>query len=182
MKKVAIITLYGDFNFGNKLQNYAVQEVIKSLDYSCSTIVCQNTAEAIGWKGKIIALLGIPKKIAAFKRFIYKNRYMFRMFSDKHLNFGVGIGTVYAHSMLVQVFANIGLIGFIITVMIHFDTCKFKLNLKNAFLLLMILIIYSGSSTLQEFTSLEILLVFIILNYCGSKDFERKYSDEKVLR
>ena len=88
MKKVAIITLYGDFNFGNKLQNYAVQEIIKSFGYSCSTIVCKNTAKAIGWKGKIVAFLGFPKQIAVFKRFIYNNRYMFRMFSDRYLKTG----------------------------------------------------------------------------------------------
>ncbi len=99
MKKVAIITLYGDFNFGNKLQNYAVQEVIKSFNYSCSTIVCKNTAKAIGWKGIIVALLGIPKRIAGFKRFIYKNRYMFRMFSDKHLNPGESVNYCEANKI-----------------------------------------------------------------------------------
>lgn len=98
-----------------------------------------------------------------------------------HPLFGVGIGTVYAHSMLVQVFANIGLIGFIITVMIHFDTCKFKLNLKNALLVLMIVIIYSGTSTLQKFTSPEILLVFIILSCCGQKDVDKNLQSKRCL-
>ena len=33
LKKIGIITLYGNFNYGNRLQNYALQEVLKSLNY-----------------------------------------------------------------------------------------------------------------------------------------------------
>ena len=32
MKKVGIITLYGEYNFGNRLQNYALQEYLKKYD------------------------------------------------------------------------------------------------------------------------------------------------------
>ena len=32
MKKAGIITLFGEYNFGNRLQNYAVQEVLKRFD------------------------------------------------------------------------------------------------------------------------------------------------------
>ena len=32
MKKILIITLYSNENFGNKLQNYALQEYIKNLN------------------------------------------------------------------------------------------------------------------------------------------------------
>ena len=39
MKKVAIITLYGNSNFGNKLQNYAVQETLKKYDFSVDNII-----------------------------------------------------------------------------------------------------------------------------------------------
>ncbi|KGR76413.1 polysaccharide pyruvyl transferase family protein [Ureibacillus manganicus] len=39
MKNVAIITLNGYFNYGNRLQNYALQEVIKKLDYDVETIL-----------------------------------------------------------------------------------------------------------------------------------------------
>ena len=38
MKKVGIITLYGNSNYGNKLQNYALQEVIKKLGFEVETI------------------------------------------------------------------------------------------------------------------------------------------------
>lgn len=38
MKKVAILTLGGYFNYGNRLQNYALQEVVKSLGFHTETI------------------------------------------------------------------------------------------------------------------------------------------------
>ena len=38
MKKLAIITLYGEKNFGNKLQNYATQIYFSELGYECRTI------------------------------------------------------------------------------------------------------------------------------------------------
>ena len=39
MKKVGILTLNGYQNYGNRLQNYAVQEVIKSLGFEAETII-----------------------------------------------------------------------------------------------------------------------------------------------
>ena len=42
-KKIGIITLHGYENYGNKLQNYALQEVIKSLGFMAQTVVIRNT-------------------------------------------------------------------------------------------------------------------------------------------
>jgi len=39
MKKIAILTLNGYCNYGNRLQNYATQEVLKSLDFYVETII-----------------------------------------------------------------------------------------------------------------------------------------------
>ena len=39
MKKAAIVSLYGNNNYGNKLQNYAVQEVIKRYGYEVENII-----------------------------------------------------------------------------------------------------------------------------------------------
>lgn len=39
MKKVAIITLNGYFNYGNRLQNYAVQEVLKYYGFQVETLL-----------------------------------------------------------------------------------------------------------------------------------------------
>ncbi len=47
MKKVLIITLYGNTNFGNKLQNYALQEKIKSLGFDVSTLIVKYNSSSI---------------------------------------------------------------------------------------------------------------------------------------
>jgi exopolysaccharide biosynthesis predicted pyruvyltransferase EpsI len=39
MKKIAIITLNGYSNYGNRLQNYAVQEVLKSFEFYSETLI-----------------------------------------------------------------------------------------------------------------------------------------------
>jgi hypothetical protein len=38
MKKIAILTLNGYYNYGNRLQNYATQEVLKSLGFDVETV------------------------------------------------------------------------------------------------------------------------------------------------
>ncbi|NRG28142.1 polysaccharide pyruvyl transferase family protein, partial [Bacillus circulans] len=42
MKKVAILTINDYSNYGNRLQNYATQEVLKSLGFSVETLVNTN--------------------------------------------------------------------------------------------------------------------------------------------
>jgi hypothetical protein len=42
VKKVAIITLNGYFNHGNRLQNYALQQAIESLGFSVETLIVRN--------------------------------------------------------------------------------------------------------------------------------------------
>ena len=39
MRKIAILTLNGYYNYGNRLQNYALQEVLKSLNFDVETII-----------------------------------------------------------------------------------------------------------------------------------------------
>lgn len=39
MKKIAIITLNGYYNYGNRLQNYALQETLKGLGFDVETII-----------------------------------------------------------------------------------------------------------------------------------------------
>lgn len=38
MKKIGIMTIYDENNYGNRLQNYAVQEVLKSMNFQVETI------------------------------------------------------------------------------------------------------------------------------------------------
>lgn len=42
MKKVAIFTLNGYFNYGNRLQNYALQETIKNMGFEVETVINEN--------------------------------------------------------------------------------------------------------------------------------------------
>jgi len=46
MKKVGVITLNGYFNYGNRLQNYALQEVLKSLGFQVETILVDTTSHS----------------------------------------------------------------------------------------------------------------------------------------
>ena len=39
-KKVGIVTMYGLYNYGNRLQNYAVHRLLKDLGYESETLVC----------------------------------------------------------------------------------------------------------------------------------------------
>ena len=45
MGKIAIITLNGYFNYGNRLQNFALQEVLKSMKFEVETIVYINNSQ-----------------------------------------------------------------------------------------------------------------------------------------
>lgn len=38
MKKIAIVTINDTNNYGNRLQNYALQEFIKRFGFECETI------------------------------------------------------------------------------------------------------------------------------------------------
>lgn len=44
MKKAAILTLNGYFNYGNRLQNYATQEILKTLGFSVETLVIETAS------------------------------------------------------------------------------------------------------------------------------------------
>lgn len=88
MKKVAVLTLYGEKNFGNKLQNYAVQELIKEKGYECKTISNVRHYRLRGLKSKLIAFLGFPQKTAEKKRFILQIEACFKKFSEKKLQLG----------------------------------------------------------------------------------------------
>lgn len=82
--------------------------------------------------------------------------------------FGVGIGTVYVNSMLVETLANIGLIGVILTLKMHYSICRFTNNLKNMLIILSFFVLSIGAFMVQNFTSPMIIVLFIILRSSGS--------------
>ena len=48
--KVGIVTLYGDFNYGNRLQNYALSTVLRGMGNDVVTLVTvQKTAAIKGY-------------------------------------------------------------------------------------------------------------------------------------
>ena len=72
--KIGIVTLYGNTNYGNRLQNYAVQEILKQRGCEVETLVCtRNTPVDSLRKGYhfALSLLGgkQSKRMAVFQRF-----------------------------------------------------------------------------------------------------------------
>lgn len=78
MKKVAILTINDNLNYGNRLQNYALETFLKSNGYSVFTI----------WKLN----RSLIQKIMIFIRDFFKNKYIkkriskFRKFNKSYLN------------------------------------------------------------------------------------------------
>lgn len=65
MKKIGIITLHGYHNYGNKLQNYALQETIKKLGLQVDTVVilkCDEDKQGCSYFDELKALLHITFK------------------------------------------------------------------------------------------------------------------------
>lgn len=72
--KIGIITLYGNSNYGNRLQNFAVQVILKEFGFEPDTIVVQRTnakgiAKAVYHKVKYLRNDAIVKKNKAFDKF-----------------------------------------------------------------------------------------------------------------
>ena len=89
MRKAAIITLYNNTNTGNKLQNYAVQDVLKNYFELVETLTYSESSLdslGIGWKGKIVLAFGFPPSIAKEKKAIVERKRRFKAFSQKHLH------------------------------------------------------------------------------------------------
>lgn len=72
MKKVGIITLNGYFNYGNRLQNYALQETIKSYGFLVETIVIHKIKTV---KLKEVSLEGARTYLISIKKWIKNPRY-----------------------------------------------------------------------------------------------------------
>lgn len=98
--KVGIITLNGYFNYGNRLQNYALQEVIKGLGFEVDTIIKENTKEMNGNRTitdriKSLSTRPLPEVISilekkctnkAYKQRINRRTDIFKEFSQKYIN------------------------------------------------------------------------------------------------
>lgn len=81
---------------------------------------------------------------------------------------GLGIGTNYCHSGLVQILSNIGILGTLFYLYFHISLLpKYKFNLETFFKICVILIYLYASSMIQVLTS----PYFLILNFVVSPFF-----------
>lgn len=89
VNKIAIVTLYDNINIGNKLQNYALQEILSNYAKEVVTLTyseARKITPLIGWKGRIVLKLSFPKGVAIEKRAIIERYKRFKEFSTKYLN------------------------------------------------------------------------------------------------
>lgn len=105
MRKIGIITINDPTNYGNRLQNYAMQEVLESLGYSVETIPHKRYEENrfLRYKKKINGLfkkmyrvlrkiyyvifrIQLPEKIVSKKkRLLEKRKIPFQKFNDTYI-------------------------------------------------------------------------------------------------
>ena len=85
---------------------------------------------------------------------------------------GLGIGTNYSHSMLIQVLANIGILGLILTLLFHLSLIKISFNIKNVLIVSLLIIIYINSGLIQTFTSPSLLFCFLCIGNIKNKSMQ----------
>ena len=87
LKKIALITIYDDYNIGNKLQNYALKKSIEDMGFVVETINTHSFGRwVLSWRGWIVTILGIPRKASHYRRMMIKRKKIFRTFSKRYLN------------------------------------------------------------------------------------------------
>lgn len=79
MQKVALLTLYGFFNHGNKLQNYAVQRIFETKGYKVETIVVHSSFI----KETLKHVRAVVGKVFGYKK--YKRYMNFYKFSKENI-------------------------------------------------------------------------------------------------
>ncbi len=88
MPKIGVVTLYGYTNYGNRLQNYAVQELLKRYGYETETLVTQKNLKPI--------LKQVLMKFKAISGNVDAKRYLkLKSFSNKY----IPIRKIYTRNM-----------------------------------------------------------------------------------
>ena len=84
VEKVGILTLFGNFNYGNRLQNYALESAIKGLGYKVSTILPSENVKSVKPKvSKLSKLRDNPVKV--FLKVIKHIYHIFRPNNSSNL-------------------------------------------------------------------------------------------------
>ena len=89
MKKIGILTLYGYLNYGNRFQNYAVQEIVKKYGYQTETIVVYSSYKPL-FKTivcRFLALWGNVQAQRYIKFYKFSHKYIpIRVFVNSKCN------------------------------------------------------------------------------------------------
>lgn len=92
MKKIGITTLNGYFNYGNRLQNYALQETLKTLNYNVETIWIESKEAKKENTLKQVNLFKYPSLIAkrTYRKFFVnplkkKRKNRIKQFSNRYI-------------------------------------------------------------------------------------------------
>lgn len=80
---IGIVTLFGEWNYGNRLQNYALQTVIEYLGNTCSTIVVDDNAQSETHRKLALAVCKVIKKDSYIRK---KRCFNFYKFNEKYIN------------------------------------------------------------------------------------------------
>lgn len=81
MKKIGIVTLFGYVNYGNRLQNYAVQEILKKYGFTVTTLVVRDSIKPI-FKTVFMFIKACTNSIPA-KRYIKIRKFSKKNISEK---------------------------------------------------------------------------------------------------
>ena len=88
ISQIAIVTLYDEINIGNKLQNYALQQILRQYAKTVDTLSYKEASSItplLGWKGKMVLKFGFPKSKAEEKKAILERWNRFNQFSKEYL-------------------------------------------------------------------------------------------------
>lgn len=103
MKKIAIVTLYSNVNFGNKLQNYAVQRYFEQMGFEVVTLPCsrQLLPPLIKYfMHNCLQLLGFERSRVKQQILLNKRQEYIKKFSDEYIKLGPDIGYFKINSKL----------------------------------------------------------------------------------
>jgi hypothetical protein len=107
MKKVGIVTVYGEQNYGNKLQNYALVQIYKNLGFVPVTLQGRQSALRLSTKQKgknlIKAIMAKTHTRSSHAQY-YRREESFKAFSRQYLNLSGGFITDNANKACLNSF------------------------------------------------------------------------------
>lgn len=107
MKKVGIVTVYGEQNYGNKLQNYALVQIYKKLGFVPLTLQGRQSALRLSAKQKgknlLKAIMAKTPTKSSHAQY-YRREEKFKAFSRQYLNLSNGFFTDNANKSFLNSF------------------------------------------------------------------------------